>query len=73
VHIVSIYGTATGSNREKAEVFENIVSKIKEGNLLNNTFIIGDVNFVNSSLDRNTNKLLPFDISCANVSTKLKI
>ena len=63
VNIVSIYGTATGSSREKAEFFENILLKIKEENLLNNTFIIGDFNFVNSSLDRNTNKLLPFDIS----------
>ena len=66
VNFMSIYGRASGSADHKKEIFQKITQKMQTENL-ENSFLIGDYNFVTSTLDRNTDRLNYVDTICKNI------
>ena len=59
---ISLYGKASGSNQEKRSILEKILEKGIDVHEI--SILIGDFNFVTSTLDRNSNKLNNVDEAC---------
>ena len=65
LNIFSIYGNSGNSEKQKS-LISSLERKIKLESL-ENIIVLGDFNFVTSSLDRNTNKLNGIDINTSRV------
>ena len=59
----SFYGRANGDKETRTVLIDIIKSKISDDNL-ENIFILGDFNFVTSTLDRNSNSYSVSDNMC---------
>ena len=62
-NIFSFYGRANGSNEERTILIDIIKNKISSDSL-DNVYVLGDFNFVTSTLDRNSNIYTAADKVC---------
>lgn len=71
-NIFSFYGKSHASSNEIKGYVSAIINKVST-NILNNIIILGDLNFVTSTLDRNSNTYTAADIMYKNEWNKLEI
>ena len=72
IYVFSVYGKASGSESEKSEILKQILSHIETFRDQSKLIIIGDFNFVDSTLDRNTNCLNRTDKVCKEIWAKIE-
>ena len=73
INYVSIYGKASGNSIERQEIFCKVLQHFSQTDITEDYIFLGDFNFVESNLDRNTNNINQTDKTCFDIWSKVEM